>query len=65
MLYGCQNLYVYTNHKNNTLATIQTQRALRWCLYLDEYGAQLKYIKGGSNALANALFFLSLSEEQD
>jgi RNase H-like domain found in reverse transcriptase len=30
MLYGCQHIYVYTDHKNNTFTNLQTQHVLCW-----------------------------------
>ena len=65
MLYGCQNITVYTDHKNNTFDKLQTQRVLRWRLFLDDYGVHFKYIKGESNSLADALSRLPFNEEQN
>jgi hypothetical protein len=62
MLYGCPNITVYTDHKNNTFANFQTQRVLRWRLFLDEYGVKFKYIKGETNSLADALSRLPFDE---
>ena len=65
MLYGCQNIHVYTDHKNNTFQRLQTQRVIRWRLYLEEYGVQFHYIKGENNDLADALSRLPFSEEHN
>jgi len=63
-LYGCQNIHVYTDHKNNTFANLQTQRVLRWRLFLEDYGVQLHYIKGETNHIADALSRLPFDERQ-
>jgi hypothetical protein len=65
MLYGCQNIYVYTDHKNNTFQNLQTQRVLRWRLFLEDYAVQFRYIKGESNSLADALSRLPFNERQN
>ena len=55
MLYGCQHITVYTDHKNNTFQTMNTQRVLRWRLFLEDFGIKLLYIKGETNNIADAL----------
>jgi len=64
MLYGCQNIHVYTDHKNNTFQKFQTQRVLRWRLFLEDYGIHLHYVKGDDNNLADALSRLDSLEKQ-
>jgi RNase H-like domain found in reverse transcriptase len=46
MLYGCPDIHVYPDHKNNTFACFQTQRVLQWRLFLDDYQVHLRYING-------------------
>jgi hypothetical protein len=65
MLYGCPNIHVYTDHKNNTFACFQTQQVLQWRLFLDDYNVTLHYIKGNSNSLADALSCLPFDERQN
>lgn len=65
MLYGCPNITVYTDHKNNTFQHLQTQRVLRWRLFLEDYGVKFEYIKGESNSLADALSRLPYDERQN
>ena len=64
MLYGCQNIHVFTDHSNNVLTNLTTQRIARWRLFLEEYGVQLEYIKGKDNALADALSRLDFDESK-
>jgi RNase H-like domain found in reverse transcriptase/Reverse transcriptase (RNA-dependent DNA polymerase) len=54
MLDGCPNIHIYTDHKN-MIERLQTQRVLRWRLFLDDYSVKFHYIKGNSNSLADVL----------
>jgi len=65
MLYGSPNIHVYTDHKNNTFTRFQTQRVLRWRLFLEDFGIHFHYIKGSTNSLADALSRLPFAERQD
>ena len=64
MLYGCKDLHVYTDHKNNTFEKFSTQRVLRWRLLLDEFGPTFHHVAGDDNPLADALSRLGISERQ-
>ena len=45
ILLGYQ-ISVYTDHKNLTYTFFNTERIMRWRLILEEFGPELKYIKG-------------------
>ena len=42
---------VYTDHKNLTHQFFNTERVMRWRLILEEFGPELKYIKGEKTPL--------------
>ena len=56
---------VYTNHKNLTYKTSNTERVMRWRLILEEFGSELKYIKGENNVVSDAFSCLEISYNQD
>ena len=66
MLYG-QKVVVHTHHQNLTYdnSDHSSDRVLRQRLLLEEYGAKLKYIKGESNVVADALSRLPKTEENE
>ena len=53
-------IIVYTDHKNIIFENFTTERALRWPIMLEEYGPEIKYIKGPDNDAADALRRLML-----
>ena len=53
-------IVVHTDHKNLTCKNFNTERVMRWRLILEEYGPELRYIKGGDNVVADALSRLDL-----
>ena len=55
-----QEIIVYTDHKNLTCTNFNTERVMRWRLILEEYGPELRYIKGESNVVADALSRLDM-----
>jgi RNase H-like domain found in reverse transcriptase len=65
MLYGCQHIYVYRDHKNNMFNNLQTQHVLCWQLFLEDYAAKFHYIKGESNSPADTLSCLPFDERQN
>ena len=56
---------VYTDHKNVTYNFFNTERVMRWRLILEEFGPELKYIKGEDNVVADALSRLGKSPNQE
>ena len=44
---------VYTDHKNLAYKSFNTERVMRWRLILEEFGPELKYIKGENNVVAD------------
>ena len=48
-------IIVYTDHSNLTFENLQTDRVLRWRLLLEEYGVEIRYIKGVQNIVADIL----------
>ena len=56
------DITVYTDHKNLTFENLQTQRVIRWRLYLEEFGPKLKYIQGEKNVIADTLSRLERKE---
>ena len=64
ILLGYQ-ITVYTDHKNLTYKCFNTERVMRWRLILEEFGPELKYIKGKNNVVANALSRLENSDNEE
>ena len=60
-----QQIVVHTDHKNLTCKNFNTERVMRWRLILEEYGPELKYIKGEDNIVADALSRLDMNEPVD
>jgi hypothetical protein len=53
---------VHTDHENLTCKTFNSDRVMRWRLYIEEYSPDLQYIKGTQNVLADALSCLEIKE---
>ena len=56
---------VYCDHKNLTYKNFNTERVMRWRLLIEEFGADLTYIKGEDNIVADALSRLELIPEKE
>lgn len=63
MLFGYQ-LIVWTDHKNLTYRSLQSDRVARWRLYVEEFAPTFKYYPGAMNAGADALSRLELVDER-
>ena len=53
ILFG-QTIVVHTDHKNLTCKNFNTERVMHWRLVLEEFGPELRYIKGQDNIVADA-----------
>ena len=56
---------VYTDNKNLTYNFCNTERVIRWRPILEEFGPDLKYIKGKNNVVSDALFLFDMNDNQD
>lgn len=61
-----QEIIVFTDHKNlvHNATLLSSERVTRWRLLIEEYGPDIKYIKGEANTVADALSRLDLTNEQ-
>ena len=57
-----QRIKVHTDYENLTYKTFNSERVMRWRLYIEEYSPDLHYIKGESNVVADALSRLDMKE---
>ena len=64
MLFGYP-LVVWTDHKNLTFRSLQSDRVARWRLYIEEFSPKFKYYPGAMNAGADALSRLELTDNDD
>jgi hypothetical protein len=62
ILFG-QQIIVHTDHENLTYKNFNSDRVMRWRLYIEEYAPDLRYIKGEHNVVADALSRLALDNE--
>jgi transposase InsO family protein len=57
-----QKIKVHTDHENLTYKSFNSDRVMRWRLYIEEYSPELQYIKGTHNVVADALSRLDMNE---
>lgn len=50
-----QQIRIYTDHENLTYKKFNSERVMRWRLYIEEYSPDLQYVKGENNVVADAL----------
>jgi len=55
-----QQIIVHTDHENLTYKNFNTDRVMRWRLFIEEYSPDLRYVKGTKNIVADALSRLDL-----
>ena len=60
-----QQLKIYTDHKNLTCKTFNTDRVLRWKLILEKYIPDMEYIPGVNNIAVDALSILPANMNQE
>lgn len=58
-----QKIIVYTDHKNLTYTTHNTERVLRWRLLIEEFNPELVYTPGHENVVADALSRLDMVQK--
>ena len=58
-----QQIVVHTDHENLTYKKLNSERVMRWRLYIEEYSPDLRYIKGENNVVADALSRLEIAAE--
>ena len=58
-----QQIIIHTDHENLTYKQLNSDRVLRWRLYIEEYGPEIRYVKGKHNIVADALSRLDKMED--
>ena len=55
-----QQIIIHTDHENLTYKHFNSDRVLRWRLFVEEYSPDIRYIKGDLNVPADALSRLEI-----
>ena len=58
-----QQIIVHTDHENLTYKQQNSDRVMRWRLYIEEYSPDLRYVPGQNNVVADALSRLGIQAE--
>jgi hypothetical protein len=58
-----QDIKVHTDHENLTYKHFNSDRAMRWQLFIEEYAQNLQYIKRVYNVVADALSRLPFTDD--
>jgi hypothetical protein len=54
---------VHTNHKNLTFTNFNSEKVMRWKLFIEECSPDLQYVQGEKNIVADALSQLEINSE--
>ena len=60
--YWDKKIKAHTDHENLTYKDFNSDRVMRWRLYIEEYSPDLQYIKGTHNVVADGLSHLEIEE---
>jgi hypothetical protein len=60
-----QQIVVHTDHQNLTYKNFNTERVMRWCLIIEEFGPTMEYIKGPKNIVADTLSHLKMTSDTE
>jgi hypothetical protein len=58
-----QDIKAHTDHENLTYKHFNSDRVMRWRLFIEEYAPNLQYIKGVRNVVADALSRLPFTDD--
>ena len=59
-----QQIVTHTDQKNLVYKAFNTERVMRWRLLIEEFGPELRYVKGEDNVVADVLSRLQLDETE-